>query len=451
MKTLKIAGAALALYVFAGNTPAMAQSGRSADHWVGTWGTAMVARPQSAPPGLLGQPAPAGQPGQGPQGSQGRGQPLQPSPLNFSNQTLRQIVHTSIGGDRVRVVLSNVFGTAPLMVGAVNVALRQKEAAIVPSSARALTFGGSPATTIAAGAIAMSDPVGVAVPAFADLAIDIFLPGDTATSPSPVTVHNGALQTNYVSTTGNYSGATDLPVMTTTQSWFFLSRVEVAAPDQIGAVVALGDSITDGTLSTPDTNNRWTDHLAKRLMAQATSARTPQTAMMGVLNEGIAGNRVLSDFVGPSALARFDRDVLAQSGVTHIILLEGINDFGLTPAGQTPPTAAEIIAGHRQIIERAHAHGLKVIGATMLPFEGTNLVIAPGYYSPEKDARRQAVNEWIRTGRAYDGVVDFDLALRDPSHPSQLLPQYKGADNLHLNDAGYQAMANAVNLALLRR
>src|ERR1700704_2250755 len=202
MKTLKIAGAALALYVFAGNPPAMAQSGRSADHWVGTWGTAMVARPQSGPLGLPG-PAPAGQPGQGPQGSQGRGQPLQPPPLNFSNQTLRQIVHTSIGGDRVRVVLSNVFGTAPLMVGAANVALRQKEAAIVPSSARALTFGGSPATTIAAGAIAMSDPVGVAVPAFADLAIDIFLPGDTATSVSPLTTHNGALQTNYVSTAGN--------------------------------------------------------------------------------------------------------------------------------------------------------------------------------------------------------------------------------------------------------
>jgi lysophospholipase L1-like esterase len=170
-----------------------------------------------------------------------------------------------------------------------------------------------------------------------------------------------------------------------------------------------------------------------------------------VLNEGIAGNRVLSDFVGPSALARFDRDVLAQTGVTHVILLEGINDFGLTPAGQPPPTAAEIIAGHRQIIERAHAHGLKVIGATMLPFEGTNLAVAPGYYSPEKDARRQMFNDWVRTAKAYDGFVDFDLALRHPGHPLQLLPMYKGADNLHLTDAGYQAMANAVNLALLRK
>ena len=232
----------------------------------------------------------------------------------------------------------------------------------------------------------------------------------------------------------------------TTPSWFFLSRVEVAAPDQVGAVVAFGDSITDGSLSTPDTNNRWPDHLAKRLMAQATSART---TMVGVLNEGIAGNRVLTEVVGPSALARFDRDVLVQSGVTHVIVLEGINDFGL--GGPMPPSAADVIAGLRQLIERARAHGLKVIGGTLLPFEGTNLAPFPGYYSADKDARRQAVNEWIRTGKAYDGVIDFDLALRDPTHPSQLLPQFKAMDNLHLNDAGYQAMANAVNLALLKK
>jgi lysophospholipase L1-like esterase len=445
MKLIKVAAAALALYVLAGNPPAMAQSERNTTHWVGTWSTAVMTRPQTAPV----QPGPPAPSGQNPPGAAGRvPPPPQPPLLNFNNQTLRQIVHTSIGGDRVRVVLSNAFGTIPLAVGAANVALRQKDAAIVPSSARRLTFGGNPATTIAAGAIALSDPVGVAVPAFADLAIDIYLPGDTANSVSPLTTHTGALQTNYVSAAGNHAGAADLPVMTTTQSWFFLSRVEVAAPDQVGAVVTFGDSITDGTLSTADTNNRWPDHLARRLMAQARSART---LMMGVLNQGIAGNRVLSDFVGPSALARFDRDVLAQSGVTHVILLEGINDFGLTPAGQTPPSTAEIIAGHLQIIERAHAHGLKVIGGTMLPFEGTNLVIAPGYYTPEKDARRQAFNEWVRTGKAYDGVIDFDLALRDPGRPAQLRPEYKGADNLHLNDAGYQAMANAVNLALLRR
>jgi len=214
-------------------------------------------------------------------------------------------------------------------------------------------------------------------------------------------------------------------------------------------VVAFGDSITDGTLSTPDTNNRWPDHLARRLMVQATTARQP---MMGVLNEGIAGNRILSEVVGPSALARFDRDVLAQNGVTHVILLEGINDLGLGGGNGPLPSAAEIIAGHRQIVERAHSHGLKVIAGTFLPFEGTNLgAIAPGYYSVEKDMRRQAINDFIRMGRAYDGVIDFEAALRDPSRPLQLLAQFKGADNLHLTDSGYQTMAITVNLALLRR
>jgi lysophospholipase L1-like esterase len=427
-KAIQTIGAALALYLLAGHSSALAQNGRGANHWVGTWAAAVVARPQAAPAG-----------GQG----GGRGQA---AALNFNNQTLRQIVHASIGGNRIRVVLSNAFGTAPLPVGAANIALRQKDAAIVASSSRVLTFSGSAASTIAAGAIAISDPVNLALPASADLAIDLFLPGDTAASPSPLTTHNGALQTSYVSASGNHSGTPDLPVMTTTQSWFFLSAVEVAAPDQAGAVVTLGDSITDGTLSTPDTNSRWPDQLAKRLMAQVASARAP---MMGVLNEGIAGNRVLTEFVGPSALARFDRDVLVPSGVTHVIVLEGINDLGL--ATQAPPSAADIIAGYRQLIERAHAHGLKVIGATLLPFEGTNLGGVPGYYSPEKETRRQAVNEWIRNAKAYDGVIDFDLALRDPSHPSQLLPQYQAVDHLHLNDAGYQTMANAVNLALLRR
>jgi len=172
---------------------------------------------------------------------------------------------------------------------------------------------------------------------------------------------------------------------------------------------------------------------------------------MGILNEGIGGNGVLSEIIGPSALARFDRDVLAQSGVTHVILLEGINDFGAAGGPRGIPAAADVIAGHRQLIERAHSHGLKIIGATLLPFEGTNISAVPGYYSVEKDARRQAVNEFIRTGRAYDGVIDFEAAVRDPGHPLQLLAPFKGADNLHLTDAGYQAMAAAVNLALLRR
>ncbi len=420
---MRVVAAGLALYLLGGSAPLGAQNARP-EHWVGTWATAVVPRPQ---------------------GAGGRG----PAPLNFNNQTLRQIVHVSLGGDRIRVVLSNAFGTAPLPVGAASVALRQRDSSIVASSSRPLTFSGSTSTNVSAGAIAISDPVTLAVPAFADLAIDIFLPGDTASSPSPLTTHNGALQTSYISAAGNHAGESEWTSPQTMQAWFFLSAVDVDAPAGAGAVVAFGDSITDGTLSTPDTNNRWPDHLARRLMMQATANRA---AMMGVLNEGIAGNRVLSDVVGPSALARFDRDVLAQSGVTHVILLEGINDLGLGGGSQPLPPAADIIAGHRQIVARAHAHGLKVIAGTFLPFEGANLgAIAPGYYSAEKDARRKEINEFIRTGRAYDGIIDFEAAVRDPAHPLQLLAQFKGADSLHLTDAGYQAMANAVNLALLRK
>jgi lysophospholipase L1-like esterase len=424
MTTFRLSAAAVAACLLLAGTAPVAQRG-STDHWVGTWATAGVPRPQ---------PAPAAAPG--------------PGPLNFSNQTLRQVVHVSLGGSRVRVILSNAFGTAPLAVGGASVALRQKDSAIVSGSSRPLTFGGAAVTTIAAGATAVSDPVSLAVPALADLAIDVFLPGDTAASTSPLTTHTGALQTNYVSTAGNHVGTAAFPVSGTTQAWFFLSAVDVSAPAAAGAVVALGDSITDGTLSTPDTNNRWPDHLARRLTMRR--GRTPRP--IGVLNQGIAGNRVLSDFVGPSALARFDRDVLAQSGVTHVILLEGLNDFGLGGRnGQPLPSAADLIAGYRQIIARAHTHGIKVIAGTMLPFEGANLgAIAPDYYSPEKNARRQAVNEFIRTGGAADGVIDFEAAVRDPAHPLQLLARFKGADNLHLTDAGYQAMADAVNLALLR-
>jgi lysophospholipase L1-like esterase len=349
----------------------------------------------------------------------------------------------------VRIVLSNAFGTSPLVVGGAGVALRQKDAAVVAGSNRAVTFSGSPTTTVAAGAIALSDPVNLTVPALTDVIVDVFLPGDTATSTSPLTTHAGALQTNYVSAAGNHVGAAEFPVAATTQSWFFLSAVDVAASAQTGGVVAFGDSITDGTLSTSDTNNRWPDHLARRLMGPG-RARGAQP--MGVMNAGIAGNRLLSEVVGPSALARFDRDVLAKSGVTHIVLLEGINDLGLAGNGQPLPTAAEILAGHRQIVARAHSHGIKVIAGTFLPFEGTNLgAIAPNYYSPEKDGRRREINDAIRKGAPYDGVIDFEAALRDPGHPLQLLAKFKGADNLHLTDAGYEAMANAVNLARLRR
>jgi lysophospholipase L1-like esterase len=366
--------------------------------------------------------------------------------LNFNNQTLRQIVHTTIGGDRVRVVLSNAFGIAPLEIGKAQLALRDKRdsergpaagvrPSIAMSSAHALTFSGRASATIPPGAVLVTDAVALTVPAQADLAVDVYLPGDSAASNSPVTTHIGALQTSFVSTTGDYVGQADFPVMTTTQSWFFLARVEVTAPESVGAVVTFGDSITDGSRSTPDINNRWPDHFARRLAAQ--------NIKMAVLNEGIAGNRVLADGAGVSALARFDRDVLAQTGATHVVVLESINDIGLGRSNPTP-TVADLIAGHRQLIERAHSRGLKIFGATLTPFEGA------AYWTMEGEAKRQAVNEWIRTGKAYDGVIDFDAAVRDPAAPTKLLPQYNPGDNLHMNDAGYEAMANAVDLALFK-
>jgi hypothetical protein len=290
-------------------------------------------------------------------GGQPAAQGLAASPLNFNNQTLRQIVRVSLGGEQVRVVFSNAYGSAPLQIGAAHVALRDKDAVIRPQSARALMFAGNPTAAIPPGALLVSDPVNLTVPALADLAIDLYLPGST--DKAPVTVHAAAWQTGYVSGAGNFSGAPDFAVQATTDfmrgqapsaSWFFLSRVEVTAPAQTGAVVALGDSITDGTQSGNNTNNRWPDHLARRF-AEA-------NIRMGVLNVGIGGNRVLSDGNGVSALARFDRDVIAQTGVTHVVFFEGINDI---QGNQTnPPSAADLIAGHKQIIERARAHGLKI-------------------------------------------------------------------------------------------
>jgi lysophospholipase L1-like esterase len=297
-----------------------------------------------------------------------------------------------------------------------------------------LKFGGSASTTIPAGAVIISDPVNLPLPPATDLVVDLYVPGDTAASGSPVTMHTGANQTSYVSSTGNYVGNETMPVAATTPSWFLLARVEVLAPATTGVIVALGDSITDGTRSTPNTNNRWPDLLAKRL-AQATGAR------MSVLNAGIAGNRVLVDGAGQNVLARFDRDVLVQPGVTHVIVLEGINDIGQARSNPIP-SAADLIAAHRQLIERAHARGIKIYGGTLTPFEGA------GYWTPEGEAKRAALNEWIRTSKEYDGVIDFDLATRDPNQPTKFLANYNSGDNLHPGDAGYQAMANAIDLSL---
>jgi lysophospholipase L1-like esterase len=420
---------AAALLVAVAVQPSAGARQRPSEHWVGTWFAASTARLDPPSPPAAG--APAGTSGQ--------------SLLHFSNQTLRQIVHITLGGARLRVVIANTFGATELRIGAASVALRDHESAIVPQSTRPLTFGGAAQKTIPAGAMATSDPVDLAAPDFTDLAIDLYLPGDTSAMRT-ITTHPASWQTGYVSQPGNHAGATTIPVQATTRyrrsdglesaTWFLLTRVEVMAPAEATAIVAIGDSITDGTASGLDSNNRWPDHLARRL---ASAGGGP----IAVLNAGIGGNRVLAEGNGPAALARFDRDVLSQPGAAAVIVLEGINDIGQARANPSP-SAADLIAGHTQLIEQAHARGLRVYGATLTPFEGAN------YWTPEGEAKRQQLNDWIRTGHAYDGVFDFDAAVRDPSHPGKTLARFDAGDHLHLNAAGYEAVAQAIDLARLR-
>ena len=366
------------------------------------------------------------------------------SPLHFKDQTIRQIAHVSAGGSRVRVVLANSLGTLPLRVGAASVALRDKGASLLAGSSRPLTFGGLTAPLIPAGAILMSDPVDLKVGGFSDVVVDLYLPDDTSAWKSPVTMHAASWQVNYVSTAGNHVGSASFPVATTTAyrrgdglasaSSFFLARVEVVPDKPTGVLVAFGDSITDGTQSGVDANRRWPDLLAARLASAGMA--------MSVVNGGIGGGRVLDDGVGPNALARFDRDVLAQPGVTHVTIMEGINDIGA--GGSRPyPAVAELIAGHRQMIERAHARGIKVIGATLTPFEGA------AYWTPEGETKRQALNAWIRTSKAYDEVLDFDAVVRDPASPNKSQAAFDSGDHLHPSPAGYAAMAGSIDLARL--
>jgi lysophospholipase L1-like esterase len=375
--------------------------------WVATW-SATLHEPNPGPPGLTN--------------------------AGFNNQTLRQIVHTSIGGEQVRVRLST-FGAGALVIGAAHIALRDAGAVIVPGSDRTLTFGGQPSIVIPTGAVVLSDPVELDVPALSDVAVSVFVPYSTG----PATWHFVALQTSYISPPGDFTASADMPVAATTQAWFWLAGVDVTASQQTGGVVTFGDSVTDGMRSTPDTNNRWPDHLARRLMSE------PRHHKMGVLNEAVSGNRLLNDGIGPNGLARFDRDVLAQTGATHVIVLLGNNDILFVFDPTELVTVDQIIVGHRQLITRAHTRGLKIYGATLTPFAGFPLA------SSEKENTRQAVNTWIRTSGEYDAVIDFDAILRDPSDPTRLLPLYDSGDHLHPNDLGYEAMGNAIDLRLFEK
>lgn len=357
------------------------------------------------------------------------------SPIVLKDQTIRQIVRVSIGGKQVRLRLSNAYGADPLVIGAVHVALHGVGAAIEAGSDRMLTFGGSSSTTIPPGALTISDPVDLKVPALADVVVSIYVVG----SQFVETEHSLGLQTTYISSEGNFSAADSLPTIATTQSLYFLTSVEVDAAKSSMAIVTLGDSITDGYRSTADAYKNWPNRLAERLAAEK------DVSQVAVLNAGITGNRVLhdNDKYGSNALERLDRDVLVQSGARYLIVLLGINDIGFPGS----VTTDEIIAGHRQIIDRAHAMGLRVYGGTLTPFKA---YLSGLYYTSTGEAQRQAVNQWIRTSNAYDAVIDFDKVIRDPSNPTAIHPAYDSGDNLHPNDFGYLAMANAIKLSLFK-
>jgi lysophospholipase L1-like esterase len=428
MKTNRFSTAAAAWACILLGHATMAQNAFAQEHWVASWAASPQAR--AAGPARAAQPAAPGAPA-------APANPAQAS--SFNNQTVRMIVHTSIGGSRVRVELSNAYGTAALQVGAARVALRSKESAIVPASDHALTFGGKASVSIPPGALAVSDPVNLAVPKLSDLAVSVFFPADTG----PYTMHSTGLHTTYI-VPGNLTGQAALASdAATTRSWYFLSSVDVAAPADTGLIVAFGDSITDGATSTVDADRSWPSVLSQRLLAN------PATANLAIVNQGISGNRVLREGTATNALARFDRDVLSQPGVKWVMLMEGINDIGngVGPAAtpENAVTADDLIQGMKQLVERAHMRGIKAVGCTLTPYAGAR------YYNDKGEEIRTAYNQWIRTGGAFDAVVDFDKATQDPANRKQIRPDYNITDHLHPNDAGYKAMADAVDLSIFTR
>jgi lysophospholipase L1-like esterase len=390
---------------------AFASMASAQEHWVATWATATQQPRAGAAPN--------------------------PATTGFNDQTIRMIVHTTIGGRRARVTLSNTFGATPLTIGAAHLALRTKDSAIAPDSDRALLFNGKPDVTIAPGAQMTSDPVNLNIPQLGDVAITVYIPADSG----PMTMHGTALHTTYI-VKGNAIAEPALNDATTTRSWYAISELDVMAPGAVGAIVAFGDSITDGTTSTPDTDRSWPSQLAQRILS------TPRSPALAIINEGISGNRILADGAGVNALARFDRDVLGIAGIKWLMILEGINDIGLSTgmrgnaAPQRPITPDDLIGPLKQMIERAHTHGIKVIGCTLTPYEGA------GYYSEAGEEVRQVVNRWIRTSGAFDAVVDFEKATQDTANPKTFRSEFNNTDHLHPNDAGYKAMAEFIDLKI---
>jgi lysophospholipase L1-like esterase len=349
------------------------------------------------------------------------------------------IPRVSLGGRRLRVRISNACGLRPLAVGAAWVGLRSAGPALVAGSNRPLTFGGEGGATVAAGALVVSDPVELEFEPLSDLAVSVHLPGDLPASAGITGRY--ARQTNYISPPGDFAAEGVMPVGRLTDDWYFVCGVDAAAPSETGAVVALGDSLTDANISTHDGHHSWPSQLARRLAAR------PRGRPMAVMNQGLGGNRILHDIRGESGLRRFDRDVLAQPGVTHTVIMLGTNDLRNRPGKpEEEVTAPQMIAGLRQFAVRGHARGIKVIAATLTPYE--NETFLPGAWNPKREAVRQAVNEWLRGTDAFDAIADFDRALRDPDHPTRMLPIYDCGDHLHPSDRGYRAMGDAIDLSL---
>ncbi len=365
--------------------------------------------------------------------------------VSLDGQTVRMIAHISRGGSQVRVRLSNFYGTRKLDIGSARIALRGDGDTTDPSTDRAITFFGSERVSIPPGALAISDPVEIDASPLSDLVISLFVPG-TLPNEAGVTGQINVVQTCWLSPKGNFTREADMPVADSLDGAFFLVGIDVPAAEDTKGIVAIGDSLTISNISTIGANLRWPDQLARRLAADR-----PDN-MPGIMNQGIGGNRIVHDARGGSLQWRWDRDVLAQPGVTHAIVFLGINDIrnrSRDPAQDV--TATELIEGLTSVAERTRARGIAIYGGTMLTFENENYNPPPGLtglYTPEGEAVRQEVNEWIREGGAFDAVIDFDLALRDPEHPTQMLPVYDCGDHLHPGDAGYTRMGDYVDLAL---
>lgn len=421
IRRLKLVALLIAVFTF--TLYSFALDNKAQGHWVSAWSTAVH--------------APVVFPGM-------------PPPVAFENQTIRMVVRPTIAGDKLRIRLSNELGSTPLAIGSAHIALLKEDGSTLPNSDHQLTFSGKPSASIPPGAPLLSDPIDLAVSAFAEVAISIYLPKKSI----PSTFHLLGQHATYVSGPGDFTAAADIQDAKVTRSWYWLSGLEVWKTDRSATIVAFGDSITDGAGAKQDEYGDWPNQLAKRL------AENKSMPSLAVVNEGIGGNRILYDGAGINSVARLDRDVLSQPGVVDLIVLEGINDIGWPhmkpfPAREGSPmqgnpfaaqvvSADDLILGLKQIIERAHEQGIRVFGATMTPYKGAD------YFSEDGEVVRQAVNEWIRNSKAFDGVFDFDAAVRDPNQPAQFREDLHSGDHLHPNSAGYKSMAAAINLSSLQ-